>query len=114
MKNMNIGKQIRTLRNQYNISQEELAFAAGLSTNYLGSIERGSKNPTIRTLGQICDALHLPLSEFFRIQESEASVSEDDIYLNQLRTIFEAASSDEKKAILQIASIITNLSCSQK
>lgn len=98
MENKNrIGEQIRTIRSQFGISQEELAFAAGLSTNYLGSIERGHKNPTIRTLSQICTALHLNMSDFFRMVESQTEISKEDVCLNQLLTIFQSASDDQKK-----------------
>ena len=38
-----IGSQIRILRKNKNLSQEELAFKAGFHPTYIGQVERGEK-----------------------------------------------------------------------
>ncbi len=53
------------------LSQEELAFRADLSTVYVGMIERGAKNPTIRVLEQLCDGLDIGLSDFFQAARTD-------------------------------------------
>lgn len=40
-----LGKRLRALRKEANLTQEELAERAKLSANYVGEIERGEKNP---------------------------------------------------------------------
>lgn len=65
-----VGKRIRQLRTAQNLSQENLALSAGLSTNYLGQVERGEKTPTIETIHKICSALDIPLPEFFILEDS--------------------------------------------
>lgn len=54
-----IGKNIRKYRKQRGLTQEQLAEMSNLSTNYLGSIERGEKALTLKTLIGIVDALNI-------------------------------------------------------
>ncbi|MEA2448991.1 MAG: hypothetical protein QOG63_923 [Thermoleophilaceae bacterium] len=51
------------MRKQRELSQEELAHASGLHPTYLSGIERGARNPTWRSLGRVCDALGVRLSD---------------------------------------------------
>lgn len=46
-----------------------LGFASALHRNYVGAIERGTINPTFRTLMQLADGLRVPLSELVEIYE---------------------------------------------
>ncbi|MEK4346512.1 helix-turn-helix domain-containing protein [Paenibacillus sp. FSL P4-0184] len=48
-----IGESIRILRLKNGFSQEQLALSAGVNTSYIGQIERGEKNPTIKIIEQI-------------------------------------------------------------
>lgn len=48
-----IGENIRLVRIKRGLSQEQLALNAGVNTSYIGQIERGEKNPTIKTLEKL-------------------------------------------------------------
>jgi transcriptional regulator with XRE-family HTH domain len=48
---------LRRVRHQAGLSQEELAFRAGVTRNYVGGLERGEKSPTLRTLDKLAEAL---------------------------------------------------------
>lgn len=52
-----IGRNIRKYRLMKKLRQEDLAEKAGLSTNYVGAIERGEKIPSLETLLVIINAL---------------------------------------------------------
>jgi len=52
-----VAKNLRRLRKESDLSQEELADRAGLNRNYIGMIEREENSPTIDALEQISDAL---------------------------------------------------------
>lgn len=52
-----IGRQIRSLRVQKNLRREDMAERAGLSMAYIGAIERGERNLTLRTLCKLGKAL---------------------------------------------------------
>lgn len=52
-----IGENIRKYRKARKMTQESLAERAGLSVNYIGSIERGEKLPSLETFIEIVDQL---------------------------------------------------------
>lgn len=52
-----LGKNVRAIRTEIRLSQEEVAFRAGLKRSYLSDLERGTRNPTVRALGRIAVAL---------------------------------------------------------
>ena len=49
MKLATIGKNIRKYRLMKKLRQEDLAEKAGLTTNYIGMVERGEKIPSLET-----------------------------------------------------------------
>ena len=51
------------MRRRAGLSQEELAARSGLHTTHIGGLERGVRNPTYETLGQIADALGISPGE---------------------------------------------------
>lgn len=60
-----LGKRIRRLRQEKGWSQEYLANEAGMHRTYLWGIERGVRNPCIRHLSQIADALGVTVGALF-------------------------------------------------
>ena len=52
-----IGKNIRQFRIRKKLRQEDLAERSGLSTNYIGMVERGEKIPSLETFICIVNAL---------------------------------------------------------
>jgi transcriptional regulator with XRE-family HTH domain len=61
-----LGKRLKMAREDKGLSQEKLAFNAGLNRAYIGYIERGERNPSIKTMGKIAKALKIPLYELFK------------------------------------------------
>jgi transcriptional regulator with XRE-family HTH domain len=57
--------RVRELRLARGLSQEQLAFKAGIHRTYLGGIERGERNPTLKNIVSIAEALDITLSELF-------------------------------------------------
>lgn len=60
-----IGAVIRAFRLEKGISQEELAHQAELDRTYVSGLERGKRNPSVRALQRITDALGTTLDVFF-------------------------------------------------
>ena len=56
-----IGKRIRKVRRSADLTQEQLAEIVGISTSFIGHIERGSRIPSIQTLYSICLSLNCSL-----------------------------------------------------
>lgn len=60
-----LGKEIRRARKDLGFSQEDLAKKSGLHRTYIGSVERGEKNITIKNIFKICNALEIKPKELF-------------------------------------------------
>nr|QGT49700.1 hypothetical protein Melaina855_0870 [uncultured Candidatus Melainabacteria bacterium] len=61
-----LGNNIRNLRNDKKLSQEELAFQISSARNYIGCIERAEKVPSLATVLDIADALGCHVSDLFK------------------------------------------------
>jgi transcriptional regulator with XRE-family HTH domain len=54
------------MRKSKNLSQEKLAEEAGIHRTYLGGIELGLRNPSLRNIARIAHALGVPITDLFR------------------------------------------------
>lgn len=61
-----VGKNIRQIRREKDISQEKLALEAELNRAYVGYIERGERHPSIETVYKIALALDIPIYKLFQ------------------------------------------------
>jgi transcriptional regulator with XRE-family HTH domain len=60
------GINVRRLREKKGLSQEQLAELADMHTNYVGFIERGERNITIKKIVQIAKALRIKPNQVFK------------------------------------------------
>jgi transcriptional regulator with XRE-family HTH domain len=51
------GAAVRQARERAGLSQEELGFRADLDRTYISGVERGARNPTVRSILTIAEAL---------------------------------------------------------
>ena len=71
MKERNIvGNNIKRLRLNAGLTQEELALKSGLSQGYINQLESGKRRFTQKSLELIADALSGPMVELFREKET--------------------------------------------
>ena len=63
------GERVRKLRHEKGLSQEELAFRAKIHRTYLGGIERGERNPALKNIASIAEALGVSLSKLFEFDK---------------------------------------------
>ncbi len=64
------GDAVRAAREKLGISQEELGFESELDRTYISGIERGVRNPTLKTMHRLCRALGVRPSNLLRITEN--------------------------------------------
>ena len=64
-----LGAELRDLRLNSGLTQEDLAAKAGLHRNFVGMLERGERNVTVLTLEALTDVLETTLSELFLLAE---------------------------------------------
>lgn len=55
------GKRIRNIREGKGLSQEAFAALCGLHRTYIGAVERGERNITLKSLQKIAKALEVPV-----------------------------------------------------
>jgi transcriptional regulator with XRE-family HTH domain len=60
---LRVGRRIRELREQRGISQEVLAERASLHRTYIGGVERGLRNPSLKSLQRIANGLGVDIAE---------------------------------------------------
>lgn len=74
--NGDLGRAIRELRCERDVTIEGLAFAADVHPTYLSSIERGLRNPSWRVVRSLAGALQIPVADLARRVESAERVRE--------------------------------------
>ena len=82
-----IGKHISEFRHLRKLRQEDLAEITGLSTNYIGAVERGEKIPSLETFIDI-------LQEGYQVKASTLS--------DQLKTL----SAKDQKRIFDVIDVL--------
>lgn len=83
------GLKVRCIRKAKGISQEELATLCDLHRTYVGAVERGERNITIKNAERIAQALNEPLSSLFIESTMTIEVNLDAV-LKKYQTAFSA------------------------
>ena len=60
------GETLRRIRKAKDLSQECLALMTGIDRSYLGGIERGERNPSLKLILLIAKTLEISPMEFFK------------------------------------------------
>jgi transcriptional regulator with XRE-family HTH domain len=75
---MNVSQRVawnlRRIRVSQKISQENLAVDAQIDRTYVGRLERGVENPSVRVLEKLARALDIDLTELFVIPPQNATL----------------------------------------
>jgi len=58
---------VRRIRHDRQMTQEELAHRAGLSARYVGAIERANKSASVTILGRIAEALGVEAAALLKL-----------------------------------------------
>ena len=65
------GLALQQMRHTAGLSQEVLAERAGIDRSYTSLLEQGKRQPSIKILFQLADALNVPVSDFIQILERD-------------------------------------------
>ncbi len=68
-----VAANIRRIRKEKNVSQEDLADRAGVNRNYVGMVERGENAPTVDVLEKFAEALGVEPIAFLAASERPGS-----------------------------------------
>ncbi len=92
-----LGFRIRLIREEKNISHEELASKMGVTTNYIYKVEAGKSGFTLDTLHKFAAALDVKISDFYIWEDQPAANRVKDVEIGWERNI---ANSDYLKLIV--------------
>ncbi|WP_054590643.1 helix-turn-helix domain-containing protein [Sphingopyxis macrogoltabida] len=71
-----IGWNLKRLRKEREISQEDFATDSGFDRGYISGVERGVRNPSILVLERIATALEVDVAELVNAEKAAAFVRE--------------------------------------
>jgi transcriptional regulator with XRE-family HTH domain len=61
-----LATNVRRLRQEKGLSQEQFAFEAKIHRTYISDLERGARNPTIKVVEQLAKALDVTASDLLK------------------------------------------------
>ncbi len=100
-----IGKHISEFRHLRKLRQEDLAEITGLSTNYIGAVERGEKIPSLETFIDILNALSISADVVLSDVLQEGYQVKASTLVDQLKTL---SAKDQKRIFDVIEVLIKN------
>ncbi len=81
------GERVRELRKAQRLSQENLAEKAGLHYTYIGGVERGERNLSLKVIKKIADALKIDIRELFAGNLYEDIDVESKVIINDINRL---------------------------
>lgn len=107
----NLGSRIKELRLSQKYTQEQLAENSNLHVSYIGIIERGEKNISIKALNDILISLDVSLVDFFKPFDNDSSTSSiEDTDLYELILLpLQSLSNDDRNKVLEIIKLAISL-----
>ncbi len=79
MNYMELGQRVRARRAELNWTQERLAQEIGVSTSFIGHIERGSRRASLDTLVLIANAMEISTDELLQDSLAPATVEKTPV-----------------------------------
>ena len=73
-----ISSNIKRVRQERNLTLNDLSGLTGVSKSMLSEIERCTKSPTIAILEKICDGIKIPLAQLTRSKTPQISLCRND------------------------------------
>lgn len=96
---IDIGERIKTVRRSLHLTQDQLAEKSGLSSNYIGQLERGERSPSLKTLTRIAQSLGVDVDYLVKVPQSDIESK-----LREIRQLTKTPENLEK--VVKIAKII--------
>ena len=72
---MLLGRNVRNARLGKRMTQEALALDADMKRSYLSELEAGKRNPTVRALGRLANALEIEAADLLRSEPIDSEKS---------------------------------------
>ncbi|MEW8974490.1 MAG: helix-turn-helix transcriptional regulator [Tissierellaceae bacterium] len=114
----NIGTRIRSEREKLGLSREKFAEIVGLSTYYIGQIERGDRNMSLETLFKISESLNISVDYILKghiqymenilaLEAVEDNYKEEiDVNIKELLSLLSGTSRENIELIKEITKLL--------
>lgn len=99
------GEWVRELRKAQGLSQEELAERAGLHYTYIGGVERGERNLSLKSIEKIVSALRIDIRDLFVHRTPKKADGESNKIISDIDNIL----SSKDVATLRLIRMLTNV-----
>ena len=90
------GREVRRIREDVGLTQEQLAKLSGRSSIYIGTVENGRRDPSLSTVYALAKGLGVQASAFFGANRPLASAGEETAAL------FDTTPPDVQNAVLTL------------
>ena len=99
-----VGKAIQECRRRKGIKQEELAALSGISSAFVSAIERGIKEPSLRSFVMIVNALNVSPNELL----ADSSEVTFDIQSTEINQVLETLRPQDRATILKVVRVMAD------
>ncbi len=103
-----IGNKLYVIRKKSGLSQEEVAWQAGISSRTYADIERGETNARIESIIKICGVFNITPDDILTEKDDDTGISEDKLLVqldflpvNEKKTAFKILEAYVKAVIRQ-------------
>jgi transcriptional regulator with XRE-family HTH domain len=98
-----LGSRVRELRKARGLTQEDLSERSGLHYTYIGGIERGERNPSLKSMKRVADALEVELDDLCIVHHRKG-----DTETSRLLSQINRALIDKDVRVLRLISLIVD------
>ena len=100
-----IGNNIRTLREYFGMSMDELAELLGLSTAFIGLVERGNRGIKLENMLRIADIFGATMNDLVQessVQDISKELTESEIYISRITIWLNQLSEKELSFVMNV------------
>jgi len=98
-----VGRRLKESRQKLGLTQEQLAERAGLHYSYIGQVERGDKNPSLKSLYRLAGALNVGIDYLLEEDGSYRDRTAADLLLSELISLLKDRPEEDVRLVLQVA-----------
>ena len=102
-----IGKKIRELRKKVGMTQEELADRADVHYTFIGAVERGETNLSLKTFLRVAEALETPMEFFLKpYEDASPHLTEKEAEIGKLLHLLRKQDAGQIRELREVVTLL--------
>jgi transcriptional regulator with XRE-family HTH domain len=97
-----LGEKVRRARKKAGLTQEQLAEMADLHFSYIGQVERGEKNPSLKSLTKIANALGVAVAQLMGEGGQAIQIVPEDVLRREMLALTQGLSEEELRRTVKV------------